>query len=258
MTDDHREPGGLHSLRGDLDLLVFVFGELRRSYAELPGRWLCDLTLPRVLALLSSTTAKPDRPSDVARGIGEIAQLHQAIDRVSDRFNQVGPSLHSAGAGQPGRIFGSSSSPRRIAIGQNWASAFCLIDPGLLGRHDGYWPGAGCAEEALLSPGLETGRVLSLSGSVQYDANAKEGGTSSFFPKYRRDETKAAAIACRRRRDAAGRKSRNRTEALEMSIVPAGYVRPETEQTAPRAWIMGGFTEPAADRADGPRTLPRG
>ena len=31
------------SLRGDLELLVLVFGELRRSYAELPGRWLCDL-----------------------------------------------------------------------------------------------------------------------------------------------------------------------------------------------------------------------
>ena len=61
------------SLRGDLELLVLVFDELRRSYAELPGRWLCDLALPRVLTILSSTTANPDRPSDVARGIGESA-----------------------------------------------------------------------------------------------------------------------------------------------------------------------------------------
>jgi hypothetical protein len=34
------------SLRGDLELLVLVFDELRRSYAELPGRLLCDLVLP--------------------------------------------------------------------------------------------------------------------------------------------------------------------------------------------------------------------
>ena len=40
---------------------------------------------------------------------------------------------------------------------------------------------------------------------------------------------------------AAGRKSRNRTEALEMSIVPAGCVRPETEQTAHRALDHGGI-----------------
>jgi hypothetical protein len=61
------------SLRGDVELLVLVFDELRRSYGELPGRWLCDLAMPRVLALLSSTTANPDRISSVACDIGEIA-----------------------------------------------------------------------------------------------------------------------------------------------------------------------------------------
>ena len=71
-TTPEQQAGGI-SLRGDVELLVFVFGELRRSYAELPGRWLCDLALPRVLAILSSTTANPDRPSAVARGIGESA-----------------------------------------------------------------------------------------------------------------------------------------------------------------------------------------
>ena len=38
------EPGGLN-MRGDLDLLVFTFCEVRRSYAELPARLLGDLVL---------------------------------------------------------------------------------------------------------------------------------------------------------------------------------------------------------------------
>ena len=38
------EPGRLN-MRGDLDLLVFTFCEVRRSYAQLPVRWLCDLAL---------------------------------------------------------------------------------------------------------------------------------------------------------------------------------------------------------------------
>jgi hypothetical protein len=33
------------SLRGDVSLAVFVLGELRRSYSELPVRWLCDVVL---------------------------------------------------------------------------------------------------------------------------------------------------------------------------------------------------------------------
>jgi len=51
-----QQTGGI-SLRGDLELLVLVFGELRRSYAELPVRWLCDLVLPRVRGILTSTSA---------------------------------------------------------------------------------------------------------------------------------------------------------------------------------------------------------
>jgi hypothetical protein len=38
------EPGRLN-LRGDLDLLVFTLGELRRSYIVLPARLFCDLVL---------------------------------------------------------------------------------------------------------------------------------------------------------------------------------------------------------------------
>ena len=38
------EPGRLN-LKGDLDLLVFTFYEVRRSYAQLPARLLCDLVL---------------------------------------------------------------------------------------------------------------------------------------------------------------------------------------------------------------------
>jgi Permuted papain-like amidase enzyme, YaeF/YiiX, C92 family len=36
---------GRLNMRGDLDLLVFTFCEVRRSYAQLPARWLCDLVL---------------------------------------------------------------------------------------------------------------------------------------------------------------------------------------------------------------------
>ena len=59
------------SLRGDVELLVLVFGELRRSYNELPGRLLCDLAMPHLLALLASTNAHPNSSSGAARGIGE-------------------------------------------------------------------------------------------------------------------------------------------------------------------------------------------
>ena len=36
---------GRLNMRGDLDLLVFTFGEVRRSYDQLPARLLCDLVL---------------------------------------------------------------------------------------------------------------------------------------------------------------------------------------------------------------------
>ena len=52
------QPGGI-SLRGDFELIVFAAGELRRSYSELPVRWMSDLTLrTRVQELLS--TREPD------------------------------------------------------------------------------------------------------------------------------------------------------------------------------------------------------
>ena len=38
------EPGRLN-LKRDLDLLVFTFHEVRRSYEQLPARLLCDLVL---------------------------------------------------------------------------------------------------------------------------------------------------------------------------------------------------------------------
>ncbi len=46
------QPGGI-SLRGDVELIVFAAGELRRSYSELPVRWMSDVALhPRVRGLL--------------------------------------------------------------------------------------------------------------------------------------------------------------------------------------------------------------
>ena len=48
------QPAGIN-LRGDLELTVFPAGELRRSYSELPVRWMCDLALhPRVRGLLAA------------------------------------------------------------------------------------------------------------------------------------------------------------------------------------------------------------
>jgi hypothetical protein len=38
------QPGGIN-LRGDLELALFATGELRRSYSELPVRWICELAL---------------------------------------------------------------------------------------------------------------------------------------------------------------------------------------------------------------------
>ena len=57
------EPGRLN-LRGDLDLLAFTFCEVRRSYAELPARLLCDLVLR--LRVGEPVAGKPGRPRSVA------------------------------------------------------------------------------------------------------------------------------------------------------------------------------------------------
>ena len=56
------QAGGLN-LRGDLALAMFVVGELRRSYSELPVRWLCDVVLtPRPRAAAGSA-AVPSQAS---------------------------------------------------------------------------------------------------------------------------------------------------------------------------------------------------
>jgi hypothetical protein len=55
-------PVGRFSLRGDLELAVFAAGELRRSYAELPVRWMYEVALhPRIQGLLAA------RASDAGR-----------------------------------------------------------------------------------------------------------------------------------------------------------------------------------------------
>jgi hypothetical protein len=55
------KPGGI-SLRGDLELAVFAAGELRRSYSQLPVRWLRDLALqPRVREFLAGCNPGPGR-----------------------------------------------------------------------------------------------------------------------------------------------------------------------------------------------------
>ena len=59
-TTPKKQAGGI-SLRGDLELLFLVFGELRRSYSELPVRWLVNLELPRGRRILGSIPAVPNR-----------------------------------------------------------------------------------------------------------------------------------------------------------------------------------------------------
>jgi hypothetical protein len=56
-------PGRLN-LRGDLDLLAITICEVRRSYAELPARFLCDLVLR--LRVREPVAGEPGRPKSVA------------------------------------------------------------------------------------------------------------------------------------------------------------------------------------------------
>jgi hypothetical protein len=57
-----RGQAGGFSLRGDLELAVFAAGELRRSYSELPVRWMTAVALhPRIRGLLAA------RASDARR-----------------------------------------------------------------------------------------------------------------------------------------------------------------------------------------------
>lgn len=72
------EPGRLN-LRGDLDLLAFTFCELRRSYAELPARLLCDLVLR--LRVSEPIADELGRPKSVAeRKTSPPARLNSIIE----------------------------------------------------------------------------------------------------------------------------------------------------------------------------------
>jgi Permuted papain-like amidase enzyme, YaeF/YiiX, C92 family len=58
-TTPEEQAGGI-SLLGDLELIYLVLGEFRRSYAELPVRWLFHFELPRARKILGSTPAVPN------------------------------------------------------------------------------------------------------------------------------------------------------------------------------------------------------
>jgi hypothetical protein len=60
------EPDRL-SLRGDLDLIVFTFCEVCRSYDQLPARMICDIVLPRVRGILGPTAADTSHSAGVTR-----------------------------------------------------------------------------------------------------------------------------------------------------------------------------------------------
>jgi hypothetical protein len=55
---------GSFSLRGDLELVVFAVGELRRSYSELPIRWMYEVAVhPRIQGLLAARDPDAGRAS---------------------------------------------------------------------------------------------------------------------------------------------------------------------------------------------------
>ena len=81
------EPGGLN-MRGDLDLLGFTFCEVRRSYAELPARFLCELVLQtRVRGPLQADEAKGRRASlenEVASRKSSLTNSVKFVERDLD------------------------------------------------------------------------------------------------------------------------------------------------------------------------------
>ena len=81
------EPGRLN-VRGDLELLVFAFGEVRRSYYQLPAQLVCDLVLQlsvgRAPRGRRSGGATADLETEVARCRSTPASSLKRIERVSD------------------------------------------------------------------------------------------------------------------------------------------------------------------------------
>jgi hypothetical protein len=79
---------GRLNLKGDLDLLVFTFCELRRSYDQLPARLLCDLVLQMtVRGTLQTSGGELKRTSlehEVACRRPTPASSLKRIERVSD------------------------------------------------------------------------------------------------------------------------------------------------------------------------------
>jgi hypothetical protein len=77
-------PGGI-SLRGDLELAILTVGELRRSYSELPVRWMYDVALhPRVRGLLAAR-------GPVARRAGPNADGRDGgVRQTMGRFRDLG------------------------------------------------------------------------------------------------------------------------------------------------------------------------
>jgi hypothetical protein len=57
------ERAGGFNLQGDLEVAAFALGELRRSYFELPVRWMCEVALRRRSYRIAAVPA-----SDMGRG----------------------------------------------------------------------------------------------------------------------------------------------------------------------------------------------
>jgi hypothetical protein len=65
-------PDGRFSLRGDLELAVFAVDELRRSYSELPIRWMYEVALhPRIQGLFAARASNARRAGPKGSGRGD-------------------------------------------------------------------------------------------------------------------------------------------------------------------------------------------
>jgi hypothetical protein len=81
------EPGRLN-VRGDLELLVFAIGEVRRSYDQLPAQLVCDLVLQMTvggpLQAGGPEERRPNLATEVASSRSTPASSLKRIEGVSD------------------------------------------------------------------------------------------------------------------------------------------------------------------------------
>ena len=84
------EPAGVNA-RGDLELIAFAAGEMRRSYWDLPVQWICEVALhPRIRGLLAARASDAGRAArqspDRGDGKGDREQPRLSVRLANDDF----------------------------------------------------------------------------------------------------------------------------------------------------------------------------